>query len=145
MVLAALASTVVFAGCARAPVEPAGRKLCEEFASLRKAGDPRALDLLAAAPPPPKGSISEEEAERLDADFVLRGDFQIDEVQAAVSKDGQSPRFILVGKGIISTQTYQVRTPQGEKPHQRSLFNPEVVVEVADGKIHGIVARLHVN
>lgn len=119
-----------------APLTPE-EELCGRFAVLRNAGDPTAEGLLAAAPPLPRGPVSDEEAARLDAQYILRNPFRVLAVRPERPARGGAPaRFVLVTKGGCASEPLPNRG-------QRILMNPDVVVEVRDGKIHALEAGLH--
>jgi hypothetical protein len=122
-------------------------RVCRQFAEYKNAGDPKADDLLEPAPELPTEPVSAEEADRLDAQLMLRGQFRVKDVRplkvrGRSGSDGAS-RFVLVAEGGLDSQTFRVRTPTGSEPHQRILYNPDITVEVRDGKIRGLHAGLH--
>ena len=118
--------------------------LCRQFMELKNAGDPTANNLLTPKPVTPEKPLSPEETERLlDGQLLLRENFRIKEVHPEKSDDSASrPRFILVVDGGISCER-MVMTPDGPRSQCRSLGNPDIVVEVRDGKIRGLRAQLH--
>lgn len=119
-------------------------KLCRRFAALKNAGSPAADDLLGPAPAVPHEPVSPQEAERLDAEFALRRPFQVLDVRPALGRDaGEASRFVLVLHGWVSSEDFQVKTPNGVEAHNRHLMHPDVLVEVRDGRIYGVLARLH--
>jgi hypothetical protein len=119
-------------------------RICKEFMELKNANDARANELLAAAPAIPTEPVSEEEADRLDAEFMLRSPFRIKEVRPVKASDDPGPaQFILVAQGTFDAEPFRVRTPTGVEPHQRHLFNPDIYVKVENGKIHGVRVTLH--
>jgi hypothetical protein len=120
-------------------------KVCLEFADRVNAGDAPPAGLLGPRPAVPTEPVSPEEADRLDAEFILRQPYRVLEVRPHETPKGGPPRFLLVLKGAVTSERLQVRTPNGEiEPRQRALSNPEVIVEVRDGKIYGVRAQLHV-
>jgi hypothetical protein len=117
--------------------------LCRRFMELKNARDPRAADLLAPKPDIPNVVASDEEAERLDGALVLHRDLRIIDVWPEKPDPRHpAPRFVLVTQGSYDRH-FQVATPEGVKSRSRSLYNPDVVVEVRDGKIIGLQARFH--
>jgi hypothetical protein len=130
-------------GCGSATDDNA-TKLVQEFARLKNAGDPAADLLLAPAPQVPEMPISQEEAGRLDAEFILRDRYQVAEVRPLkAASPTPASRFVLVLKGSVASQRLQVQTPTGVDRVQRTMHNPDVIVEVRDGAIHGVRAKLH--
>jgi hypothetical protein len=121
-------------------LERTGKRLCEEFARLKKLGDPSAAQLLGRVPTPPATPVSEEDADSLQADYFLADSIEVLSVKTSPKHRNQ---FILVTKGNVSPPTLAVRTRKGIENSQRMLFNPDVLVEVRDGKIYGVAARLH--
>ena len=98
---------------------------------LKNAADSGALELLGAAPAALDDSATDEQAERFDAESILRGDFQVLEVRPEPDKTRPSAaRFVLVMKGSYF-----------EPRRSRTLINPELVVEVEAGKLRGLRAR----
>jgi len=119
-------------------VMQAEMQLCEKYKVLKNAGDSSADQLLAALPAMPAEPISQEEAERFQADCFLHQDIRILSVHLASSN-----QFVLVTKGNVSAPTLQIRTAKGVDRVQRTMVNPDLIVEVRDGKIHGIRAKMH--
>jgi hypothetical protein len=113
-------------------------RVIDRFVRLTNAGDPAAADLLGPAPAVPKGPVSPGEVGRLQTDYFLREPVRV--VSALPSPGG---RFVLVVQGNVAAPTLEVRTPTGVERSQRTMTNPDLVVEVRDGKIHGVRAELH--
>jgi hypothetical protein len=107
-------------------------QLCRRFADLKNAGDATANDLLAPAPAVPVERVSNEEADRLDAQFILRNPFQVRKVLASGPK-----QFVLVVEGGCASEKLPGHG-------QRWLLNPEIVVTVQNGQILGLSAHVHV-
>jgi len=144
--IAAGAVALAVGAYARRPAAPTGgppeqlERLCQQFMALKNRGDPAANDLLTAAPAVPATAVSEEEAGRLDTRFILREPYEIIDVQP----DADDPAHcVLVCKGNCSSQPLSVRTGEGVERSQRLLLNPDIVVELSDGKIDGVRVRLH--
>jgi hypothetical protein len=118
--------------------------LCREFADLKSRGDPRANALLGPERlAPAEAMVSPREAEQIDADAMLRGKFEVEDVYVERPQAKGKFRIVLIAKGNFDGKPVTVRTPDGPEKYQRHLFNPEIVVEVIDGKINGILARVH--
>ncbi len=121
--------------------------VCREFAQRKNDNDALAAELLGPVPVIPVEPVSQEEADRLDADFMLHAEFRVKDVRREKSSPSVPPshprRYVLVVEGRFDTQPLWVRTPQGSNRQQRSLYNPDIVVEVVDGRLHGVSARLH--
>jgi hypothetical protein len=125
------------------PVE--GQGLCEQFMALKNAGDPAADELLGRLPVVPNGPVSPAEVERLETDFFLRDKLRIVRVevegrQLGHPRSAPTGRLVLNTKGDVSAPTIAV---QGAKPRQRTMSNPDLVVEVRDGKIYGVRSELY--
>jgi hypothetical protein len=119
--------------------------LCARFAKLRNAGDPGATALLGRVPAVPEGPVSPEEANRLQADWFLREPIEISRVGPDhARRAGPAARFVFVTKGNVSAPALQERTPTGVVRSQRTMSNPDITVEVRDGKIYGVRPELHV-
>ena len=126
-------------GAARnAEVVDTEKDLCKVFRDRKNAGDPAADALLAPLPPQPEAPISQEEAARFQAACFLRQDISI----LFVHRDAKG-RLVLVTKGSVSAPTLEVRTARGVDRVQRTMVNPDLIVEVRDGKIHGLRAEMH--
>lgn len=118
--------------------------LVRQFAEYRNAGDQRADALLGPPPVVPARAVSREKAARLDAEFILRQPLRIDAVRPRPPEPGQDwsvPRFKLVAKGSAASERMLVEGDSS--PSQRTLYNPDIIVEVRDGRIYGVRAQLH--
>jgi hypothetical protein len=126
------------AGCAAKP-DP----LCERFAQLKNAGDPQAEELLGPLPPVPADPISDDEADRLDAEFLLHAKLQILGVwpEPGPAGQGQPPRCRLALNGSYACRPLLI--DGSPRPSQRVLVNPDLIVEVRDGKVCGVRVQLH--
>lgn len=122
----------------KAEIADPKRDLCERFRMLKNAADPSAADFLAPLPVQPNEPISETEAARFQAECFLRQELRILAVRRS-SKD----RLVLVTKGNVSAPTLEVRTARGVDRVQRTMVNPDLIVEVREGKIRGIRAEMH--
>jgi hypothetical protein len=129
------------APAAPAPAPSEEERLCWEFARLKNAGDRQADRLLGPPPVVPDRAVSRPEADRLDAEFILRQPFRITKVRRLPERGaGGAPRLKLVGKGSVRSERFLV---EGDaQPSQRMLFNPDLIVEVRDGKLYGVRAQL---
>ncbi len=121
----------------QAPETPEER-LCAQFMQRKNAGAP-APELLGPPPAVPDGPVSPEEADRLDTEFSLRQDVHFSGVGRA-AKPGE---LVLCAKGSVSAPELRVRTASGVETHQRVMFNPDVTVEVRDGRIYGVSSGAH--
>jgi hypothetical protein len=115
--------------------------LCDRFARLHNAGDPAAAALLGRVPAVPDAPVTSQEVNRLQADYFLREPIEIRQVGP---ERGSRGRFVFVTKGNVAAPTLPEQTPTGVERSQRTMSNPDVVVEVRDGKIYGVRAELHV-
>jgi hypothetical protein len=139
------ALTVLMIGCRSrgTQVQPTDDTLCQEFARLKNAGDTSANALLAPGPDLTQNIVDEDAKEAFDAASVLRGPFEVVEVRPDDSNP-TDPRFVLVLRGGVAIPRVDVRSASGEvqSPGQRMLLNPEVLVEVREGKIHPVKVGL---
>ncbi len=113
--------------------------LCARFIQLKNNGDPTAAALLGPPTTAPDGSVAPEEADRLDTEYFLRQDIHFTGVGRA-AKPGQ---LVLYAKGSVSAPELHVRTASGVESRQRVLFNPDITVEVRDGRIFGVSSSAH--
>jgi hypothetical protein len=118
-------------------------QLCRRFMALKNAGDPAADQLLAPRPTVLETPVSEEDADRFDADIMLHQNFRVRDVYPVHAERPELTRVVLVVEGALSSERIQVKTPTGIDTNQRSVANPDLIVEVRDGLIHGVRARLH--
>ncbi|HWG44125.1 MAG TPA: hypothetical protein VN688_15210 [Gemmataceae bacterium] len=114
-------------------VVPTEKQVVERFKTLKNAGDPVADELLAPLAAVPVEPISQEEADRFKVNCFLHQNIHIQSVRAVASN-----RFILATEGNLSTPPLQVRSAKGADRIQHILFNPDLIVEVRDGIIHGV-------
>jgi hypothetical protein len=120
-------------------------RLCDEFRRLRNAGDPGADELLGRVPAVPAAAVTPEEAGRLETDYFLRTEgLRILEVRAEAAPEA-APRYRLVTKGSVAAETLTVRTPAGDQRSQRTMSNPDLVVEVRGGKLFGVLAEVNMD
>jgi len=117
----------------------AEEQVCVRFLRLKNAGDPAADKLLGPAPTVPTAPVSKAEADRLQTDFFLRQDIHI----VGAGRDKATGALVLYTKGNVSAPTLHVKTETGVETAQRSMANSDLVVEVRDGRIYGVAARLH--
>jgi hypothetical protein len=124
----------------------AEEKVCLAFARLKNGEDSRALDMLGSTPVIPSDPVNPEEAERLQTEFFLRGNYQVTEVRPRTPlAEGADtpPRFILVTQGSMSSDPIQIKTATGVEKVNRVVTHPDLLVEVRDGKIFGVRTDLH--
>jgi hypothetical protein len=115
--------------------------LCWRFAALKNAHEPAADKLLALPARATEDPVTPEQAELLDADAFLRRDLRVVDVRPDRSaKD--AGRFVLVTRGAAAGEALRVRSGDKVERTQRVMTNPEVVVEVRDGKIDGVRVQL---
>jgi hypothetical protein len=110
---------------------------------LKNAGDPQADGLLLPAPAVPETAVASAEADRLDAEIMLRQPFHVREVCRDAAAPAAAGRFVLVVDGSVASQRLAVQTPAGTETRQRTMWSPDLVVDVRDGKIHGVRPQLH--
>jgi hypothetical protein len=118
-------------------------RLCRRFMDLKNAGDPQADGLLGPAPAVPAAAVAPAEADRLEAEFMLRQPFRVREVGRDAAAPAAAGRFVLVVDGSVASERVAVETPKGTETRQRAMWSPDLVVEVRDGKIHGVRPQLH--
>jgi hypothetical protein len=144
VLLPALA-TLLLAGCKSRETTvqlPANDSLVQQFARLKNAGDNTANDLIAPGPDLSQTVIEEEDKPAFDAAFVLHEPSQIVEI---IPDDPTAlfPRFAFVLKGGFATPKVTIRNKNGlQAGSQRILSNPEVLVEVREGRIHPLKVGL---
>ena len=119
-----------------------GERLCREFARRKNDSASGANDLLEPASGPPDAAVSRQEADRLEADMILRGRLRIAQVrrqQVGGTASQDPPRFVLVAEGAYASAPIKVRTPDGrvETSQRVAIQDPDILVEVRAGKIHG--------
>ncbi len=115
-------------------------QFCRQFADLKNADDPQADTLLGPPPAVPAVPVTREEADRLDAEIMLRQAFHVRKVYR---DPGGLARFVLVAEGALSSERITIQAPRGPEVGQRAMWSPDLVVEVRDGQLHGVRARLH--
>jgi hypothetical protein len=119
-------------------VTPPELELCQRWTTLKNARDPKAEELLAPKPSAPEQPISPDEAERIQTTCFLHQDIRILSIRLTASN-----RLLLVAKGSVSAPKLEVRTTKGVDRGQRIMLDPDLIVEVRDGKIHGVRAQMH--
>jgi hypothetical protein len=125
-----------------------GQGLCEQFMALKNAGDPAAGGLLGRLPVVPDAPQSRAEVDRLQTDFFLREKLRIVRVEVEGRQQGHrraapTGRLVLVTRGNVSAPTIALQTSNGVERSQRTMSNPDLVVEVRDGKIYGVRSELY--
>jgi predicted Zn finger-like uncharacterized protein len=120
----------------------ASNDVCHEFARLKNAGDSKANDLLAPVPDLTQTVIDEQDKPAFDAAVVLREPGTIIDVLPE-DPTAPFPRFALLLKGGFDIPKVSIRDKFGvHEGSQRGLFNPEVLVEVRDGRIYPLKVGL---
>jgi hypothetical protein len=123
----------VDADWSKAPVNE-DERVAAEFVQLKNAGDPSAAGLLGRTPASPPDAVSRAEADRLQTDFFLRQDLHI-----VGARRGRSPgTLVLATKGNVSAPGLLVQEGAAASSEQRTMSNPDLTVEVRDGKIFGV-------
>jgi hypothetical protein len=118
-------------------------RLCRRFMDLKNAGDPQADGLLGPPPAVPADAVAPAEADRLEAELMLRQPLHIREVGRDAADPAAAGRFVLVVDGAVTSDRVLVATPTGPESRQRAMWSPDLVVEVRDGKIYGVRPQLH--
>jgi hypothetical protein len=122
-------------------------QLCRTFMAVKNAGDPRAAEFLDPAPAVPAAPVSQAEANVLDAEFILHGTYQVLSVRplrpGASDRGNGLPRFVLVLRGGGVSEKLLIRDGNKVEASQRFVKDPDLIVEVRDGKLHGLEVRLH--
>jgi hypothetical protein len=126
-------------------------RLIHRFAGLVNLRDDRALDLLGPGPVFDDEPVSEKVAEARQADFYLHcAELKILTIRRGEPGPGdtwlQTPgRYTLVTDVKGSTPPLRVRNDKGEveSPSRLFMINPDLVVEVVDGKVRGVRPELH--
>jgi hypothetical protein len=115
---------------------------CWRFAALHNGKEPHAEGLLGPARKMSAEPVSPDEAEHIDADTFLRhGELRVVDVRPDGSAPGRH-RFVLATRGGATGEPLRVRSGEKVERTQRVMTNPDVVVEVRSGKIHGVRAEL---
>lgn len=117
--------------------DPEEVQIVERFMALKNADDPEAEQLLAPPPVIADKPVSEWEANRIQTECFLRQNIRILSVRPTWEK-----RWVLATKGNVSAPMLPVRTANGVDRIQRTMSNPDLIVEVRDGKVHGIRAQM---
>src|SRR5262249_49392120 len=104
----------------------AEERLCQQFANLKNSGSPEAADLLAPPPVVPEEAVSVAEADRLDAELILHGDYRVRGVRP-VKTAGSAGRFLLTLDGTCYSEPVRVQTPTGVDRRQRMASNPDLL------------------
>jgi len=145
-VVALVLAGLVLAGCTAyhetTVSEPVSAELdlCRRFMALKNAHDPAAYDLLGPAPKLPHEAISPDEAAHIDTDTFLRGELRLVEVRPDGS--GEGSRFILLTKGSGVGNTLYIRSGDKVDRVQRVVTDAALLIEVRNGKIHGVKTQL---
>ncbi len=114
--------------------------VCDSFMRKRNAADPAADSLLGREPAIPGGVVTETEAECLETDYFLRDILKISEIRRTKDAAG----YLFVTQGNVAAPRLAVRRNDGEiSSEQRTMSNPDLYVEVRDGKIYGVRSSLH--
>jgi hypothetical protein len=119
--------------------DPEQERLCRRFMELKNQNDPAAGELLGPAPVVPIEPVSSEEVRRLDAEIFLRRNCKV----VSVRPGSQPGQFLIALQGSVDSERIPFNGPNGPDVSFRSVYNPDVVVEVREGKIHGVRAQLH--
>lgn len=114
-------------------------QVCAEFIRLKNAGNPAALALLGPAPAVPDAAVTRAEADRLQTECFLRQDVHI----TGVGRNKQTGALVLYARGNVSAPTLRVQAAGGAESVQRTMANPDLTVEVHDGRIRGVSSDLH--
>jgi hypothetical protein len=129
------------------PATPMG--LLADFAARLKDDPEAARRMLGPAAVFDLEPVSEDEAERRAADFYLRakGLKVIDVLEGVPDGQGkQVPtpgKYTLVTKGLVTTPPQRLKTKTGvDDPRHGNLANPDVIVEIRDGKIVALRTEL---
>jgi hypothetical protein len=112
-------------------------KVCLRFAELKNRGDASANELLGAPPVVPADPVTEAEGQRLDTEVFLRRDYRITDVRPE-GTDGRL--FALVVEGNLMSEPMRVGS---DGVGTRQIVNPDLIVEVRDGKLYGVLSQLH--
>jgi hypothetical protein len=150
-------ATVFLVGCPQTSDfpgwKPAGDedRVIDRFARLVNARDAKAADLLGEEPVFDERPVSEEVADARQTDFYLRSE----ELKVLAIRRGEpdregrmkeaAGRYTLVTRVQGSTPPLRVRNDKGEveSPSRLFMINPDLLVEVVDGKVRGVRPELH--
>lgn len=126
-------------------------EIVQRFVQWHNTGDPRARELLGRTPSVPEEPITPEEADRLQTDFFLRNPGKIVDVWRREHLGGGQWRplpgnqYLLVVEGGFASPRIPVREDGHVHRGQRVLKNPDLIVEVRDGKLYGVRAQIHLD
>jgi hypothetical protein len=120
-------------------------RLCGQFMKLKNAADAKADDLLGRVPGVTEEALPEDEVQRLQTDFFLRENIQVLSVTAEGNRRANVPAgcFVLATRGNVAAPILNQKTANGVERSQRTMANPDLIVQVRDGKIYGVRAELH--
>ena len=125
-------------------------RIIDRFMRLRNAGDPAANLLLGPESAFPDHPVSEDEAERLQADHFLRQGLRITTIRRQEPFGMSGPpslpsdqHYLLVTEGNVAAPTLTVQTARGLERSQRTMSNPDVEVVVREGRMVALRALLH--
>jgi hypothetical protein len=115
--------------------------LCVRFIEQKNAGDPAPAALLLPRPAWPEEAVAQEEADHLQADLFLR---EVPLIEGMRPEPGAGDaRFILMTQGNVAAPPLSVRTANNNvERSQRTMTNPEIIVEIRDGKVRALRAQL---
>jgi hypothetical protein len=126
------------------------KPLVDRFVQLRRDQDGRAWDLLDSSGPDANEPVTEAEAEAIQAATFLRSpELTIVAVwhgePTGTGKLRPVPnRFTLVTQGGANGPPLRIREGDHIRgPERRILVNPDIIVEVRDGKIRAVRPQLH--
>jgi hypothetical protein len=137
-------------GESAAPPRPTSEdRVLQSFMRQVNQGDAGAKELLGPAAVFDEQPVSEAEADARQADYFLRHPkLRIESIRPGEHVKGKrvpTPnRYTLVTKVQASTPPLRVRDAAGrvEPPSQLSMKDPDIVVDVKDGKLHAVRADL---
>jgi hypothetical protein len=115
-------------------------KICDDFMQMRKAGDLAALNLLPPLPLIGQNPVPPAEAEHIETDIFLQDPgLKVIDIRRTAENG-----YVFVTQGNVAAPRLEVKEAGGKvRSEQRTMSNPDLYVEVRDGRIHGVRAELH--
>jgi hypothetical protein len=128
------------------PWEPSSQndRVVDRFVKLWRAGDTEAVKLLGGKPLVEDELVPEKAFDARSTDSFLRQKVEViaiwrGEPDGAGGQKAATDRYTIACKGVVQSPVVRVRTARGEPSSTREIVtNPELVVEVQGGKIHGV-------
>ncbi len=125
--------------------DPTELEVCQKFLELHNSAHPAAQELLGAAPVIPAEPITEAHADKLATELFLRDEhLVIERCRQKAVENGVRVFVFRTNGNVLSPQIRTLQSDGGEMnpPPQRIMINPDLHVEVRDGKILAVRATV---